>query len=76
KVGMFRPITLWPSPEKQIKELSLKYKKIFVVEMNMGQYYLEVQRIIGNNAEVIPINKVNGELIEPEFIIQSIRRFI
>ncbi len=76
KIGMFRPITLWPSPEEQIRKLSLKCKKIFVVEMNMGQYSLEVQRIAGKNAEVIPINKVNGELIEPDFITQSIRRFI
>ena len=73
---MFRPITIWPSPERKINEISKKYKKIFVVEMNMGQYCLEIQRIAGKNAEVIPINKVNGELIEPDFISQSIRRSI
>lgn len=76
KIGTFRPITLWPSPEKRIKELSLKYKKIFVAEMNKGQYYLEIQRIAGRNADVIPINKVNGELLEPDYIIQTIRGLI
>ena len=76
KIDMFRPITIWPSPERKINEISKKYKKIFVVEMNMGQYCLEIQRIAGKNAEVIPINKVNGELIEPDFISQSIRRSI
>jgi len=76
KVGLFRPITLWPSPEKQIKELGKKYRKIFVVEMNMGQYYSEVKKIVGNDAEVYSISKVNGELIEPKYIIESLRRFI
>ena len=36
KVGLFRPITLWPSPEKKLKEIGKKFKNILVTELNMG----------------------------------------
>lgn len=73
KVGMFRPITIWPSPEKQILALAKKVKKIIVVEMNLGQYYLEVDRIAGKLTKVYKYGRVNGELITPEEIISYIK---
>ena len=73
KLGLFRPITMWPSPRKQIEELSKRVKKIIVVEMNLGQYYLEVDRIAGKNTEVIKYGRVNGELITPEEILNIVK---
>lgn len=73
KVGMFRPITMWPFPKKQIEELAKKVKKVVVVEMNMGQYYLEVDRIAGKHTEVIKYGRVNGELITPDEILNIIK---
>ncbi|WP_077367620.1 2-oxoacid:acceptor oxidoreductase subunit alpha [Anaerosalibacter sp. Marseille-P3206] len=73
KVGMFRPITMWPFPRKQIEELSKKVKKVIVVEMNMGQYFLEVDRIAGKHTEVIKYGRVNGELITPEEILKIVK---
>ena len=73
KVGMFRPIPMWPFPEKQIEELSKKVKKIIVVEMNMGQYFLEVDRIAGKHTEVIKYGRVNGELITPDEILKIVK---
>lgn len=73
KVGMFRPITMWPFPKKQIDELSKKVKKIVVVEMNMGQYFLEVDRIAGKHTEVIKYGRVNGELITPDEILKIVK---
>lgn len=72
KAGLFRPITIWPFLEKQIKEISKKVKEIYVAEMNLGQYYLEVERVAGKYCDVKKINKVNGELITPVEIINSI----
>jgi 2-oxoglutarate ferredoxin oxidoreductase subunit alpha len=65
KVGLFKPITIWPSPQKQVLELAKKMKRIIVVEMNMGQYLLEVERIAGKYTEVLGYGRVNGELITP-----------
>ena len=72
KVGMFRPITMWPFPEKQVLELSKQVKKIIVIEMNLGQYYLEVDRIAGKHTEVTKYGRVNGELITPNEILSVI----
>ena len=73
KVGLFRPITIWPSPEKQLIELSNKVKRIVVVEMNAGQYFLEVDRIAGKNTLVEKYGRVNGEIITPEEIVSVVK---
>lgn len=72
KVGLFRPITIWPVLEKQILEIAKKTKTIYVAEMNLGQYFYEVERIAGKYCNVKKINKVNGELITPNEIISVI----
>ena len=72
KVGMFRPITIWPFLEKQINEVSKNVKQIYVAEMNLGQYFLEVDRVAGKNCIVNKINRVNGELITPDEIVEAI----
>ena len=72
KVGMFRPITIWPFPEEQISNLSKKIKKILVVEMNMGQVILEVQRT-ACGSKVYGLHIVNGEPITPDQIFAKIK---
>jgi 2-oxoglutarate ferredoxin oxidoreductase subunit alpha len=72
KVGMFRPITIWPFPDEQISNLSKKIKKILVVEMNMGQVILEVQRT-ACGSKVYGLHIVNGEPITPDNILAKIK---
>lgn len=72
KVGMFRPITIWPFLEKQINNVAEKAKEIYVAEMNMGQYFLEVDRVAGKKCAVKKINKITGELITPKEIIDTV----
>lgn len=72
KAGMFRVKTVWPSPKKAISLLSKKVKKIYVVEHNLGQYLLEVQRIVNGNCEVDFIGKIDGTVLTPDDIISKI----
>ncbi len=72
KVGMFRPITMWPVLEKQISAIADTAKEIYVAEMNYGQYFYEVDRIAGKKCPVKKIVKVTGELITPNEIIAAI----
>ncbi len=72
KVGMFRPITIWPFLEKQINQIADKAKEIYVAEMNLGQYFLEVDRVAGKKCPVKKINKISGELITPEEITYAV----
>jgi 2-oxoglutarate ferredoxin oxidoreductase subunit alpha len=72
KVGLFRPITIWPFPEERLIELSKKTKMIIAPEMNLGQMVLEVERICSKHTKIERLNKVNGEIIYPEEIISKI----
>ncbi len=72
KVGMFRPITLWPSPEKRMHDLGQKFDKVLTVELNMGQYLEEVQRCMGR-LDIEKLIKVNGRPFSPADIIQKVK---
>jgi len=72
KVGMFRPITLWPSPATRIKELTDKFEKVLVTELNLGQYLEEVQRASGRR-DLDTLLKANGRPISPLEIIEKVR---
>ena len=76
KVGLFRPITLWPFPEERVRELAEKADTIVVAEMNLGQIVLEVERICGSKTKVERVNKVNGEIIYPEEITKKIEEVL
>lgn len=52
KVGLFRPITLWPFPTQRLAELSQKTKAILVVEQSLGQLVQDVKLAVGNQIPV------------------------
>ena len=72
KAGLFRPITLWPSPEKKIKEYTDKIKDVLVVELNIGQYMDEIQRASGR-LDLKGLYKVNGRPISPYEIVNEVK---
>ncbi len=72
KVGMFRPITLWPSPEKRMNELGKKFDTVLSVELNQGQYLEEVQRSMGR-LDIHKLTKTNGRPFSPNDIIQKVK---
>lgn len=76
KVGLFRPVTVWPFPEKELEALSKKVKHIVVAEHNYGQILLEVQRIVKDNCPVSHIGKVDGTTITPDEIINHIKEVL
>lgn len=71
KVGLFRPITLWPSPAKQIQALGKKFDKVLMIELNKGQYLQEVERVMQKNVRFL--GKANGRSISPSEIIKTIK---
>ena len=77
KVGLFRPITLWPSPEEKINELCSKFDKVLVTEMNKGQYFKEIQRASGRKASTFAtLFKANGRSISPTEIKTKIKEIV
>ena len=68
KVGTFRPITLFPFPNKRLAELSQTVKKFVVVEVNMGQMVNDVKLAVNGNVPVELIHKGVGTPPDPEDI--------
>jgi len=73
KVGLFRPLTLWPFPEKRIAEIGKKVKGIVVPELNLGQMNLEVERVVKGACPVLHLGRVDGEPINPGQIIAKVK---
>ncbi len=72
KVGLFKAETLFPTPDKRLRELSQQAKCFVVPEMNWGQMVLEVERIVGKNADVQGFNRVDTLPITPQQIADKI----
>lgn len=72
KVGMIRPITLWPFPTKRIAELAQKAKKFLVVEMNMGQMLNDIKLAVNGAVPVEFFGKAAGEWLGVEEITARI----
>ena len=74
KVGLIRPITLWPFPEDVIRERSKKVKKVLTVEMNLGQMLEDVKLAVNGVAPVEFLGKPGGTIFTPEEIYEHIRK--
>jgi 2-oxoglutarate/2-oxoacid ferredoxin oxidoreductase subunit alpha len=72
KVGLFRPITLWPFPEEAFRKAIKKAKHIIVPEMNAGQLILEIERLASAKQKPVGINRIDGEVIDPSDILKKI----
>ena len=73
KVGYIKIDTPWPFPEKQILELTEGAKHVIVVEMNLGQMFWEVERLLKGKTSVHFMAKIGGLLPTPEEIISQIK---
>lgn len=72
RCGIFRIITLWPFPERELKALSKRVKRIVVAEHNYGQMLLEVERVVSGRTDVRFVGKVDGTVIMPDEILSKV----
>jgi 2-oxoglutarate ferredoxin oxidoreductase subunit alpha len=73
RVGLFRPITIWPFPSARIEEIGKKVKGFIVAEMNLGQIIGEVERATRREVPVVGLNRVDGLLITPSEILAKVK---
>lgn len=76
EVGLIRPITLWPFPEKTIKQATDHCQKILVVEMSLGQMMEDVQRAVNGCAMVDFYGRAGGMVPTSAEILAKIRKII
>jgi 2-oxoglutarate ferredoxin oxidoreductase subunit alpha len=60
KVGLFRPITLWPFPKARLKKLASEGRRFLVVELNTGQMLEDVKLAVGDGVTVDFLGKWGG----------------
>ncbi|HMK61444.1 MAG TPA: 3-methyl-2-oxobutanoate dehydrogenase subunit VorB [Dissulfurispiraceae bacterium] len=72
KVGMFRPISLFPFPEVRISDLAGLHKRFLVVELNMGQMIEDVRLAVNGKSEVLFYGRPGGSVITPEELQEKI----
>ena len=72
KVGMFRPITVWPFPEKQLRARLPQLRNILMVEHNHGQMLQEVLRTVSGALPVDFLGRIDGTVISPEDILAKL----
>lgn len=65
KVGLIRPISLWPFPSKAIKEISKRVRHFFVFEMNMGQMVEDVKLALEGGGDVYFYGRPGGIILAP-----------
>jgi 2-oxoglutarate ferredoxin oxidoreductase subunit alpha len=75
-VGMIRIQTLWPFPTKAIFNFGQKVSHIIVPEMNLGQIAHEVEHAVRGGAEVLRVNRITGDPIDPAEILAKIKECI
>ncbi len=74
KVGLFRPITLWPFPEKELAAMAEGKKGILVVEINAGQMIEDVRLTINGERRVEHFGRLGGVVPEPVEIINALKK--
>ncbi|MEJ2521012.1 MAG: 2-oxoacid:acceptor oxidoreductase subunit alpha, partial [Desulfuromonadales bacterium] len=76
KAGLFRPLTIWPFPEKRTAELAKQCKAIVVAEMNLGQMVYEVERVAKGECVVAHEGRVDGEPVNPGQIVDKVKEVL
>ncbi len=74
KVGLIRPITLWPFPKKIIKEATQNAKNLLVVEMNMGQMVDDVRLAVECKLPVQFFGRTGGIIPTPAEVLEVINK--
>lgn len=65
--------TIWPFPRKALAPLLKDKNKIIVPELNLGQLIIEIEALMAGKAQVIPLNRMDGEVITPAQILAAIK---
>ena len=72
KVGLFRPVTLWPFPEQALEELIPQVKGVLVAEMNAGQMLEDVERIVAHRRPIHFLGHMGGVIPLPDEIQEAL----
>ncbi len=73
KVGLLRPITLFPFPEKRLAELATRVKGMLCVEMSAGQMVEDVKLSVNGRVPVYHFGRMGGIIPTPEEVVENLK---
>ena len=73
KVGILRPITLWPFPTKALAEMAKRVKGILVAELNAGQMIEDVKLAVNGKVNVQHFGRLGGIVPNPDEIVEALK---
>ena len=73
KAGFIKLETVWPFPESMLRSAAKNATRVIVVEMNLGQIFYEVQRVLKDH-KVENLPKIGGEMHKPDEILEKIEK--
>ena len=76
KVGLLRPITLWPFPSVKIAELGKRMKGILTLEINAGQMVEDVRLAVECSIPVEYFGRLGGIIPEPEEVVDVLKKMV
>jgi 2-oxoglutarate ferredoxin oxidoreductase subunit alpha len=74
KLGLIRPVTLWPFPAKAVDEIGRDKQTVLVVEMSLGQMYEDVLLSVCGGAQVSLLGHTGGGLPTEQEIIETAKK--
>jgi 2-oxoglutarate ferredoxin oxidoreductase subunit alpha len=74
KVGLLRPRTIWPFPDKEVRRLAQRVRAIVVPEMNLGMLAHEVEWAAAGATRVVPVMRVDGQPLSPQQVLEAIEK--
>ncbi len=74
RVGMIRPLTIWPFPTGAVEHMADQVRAVIVPEMNLKQMSWEVQAAVAGRAKVVDYGRVDGKLITPSEIKELVKK--
>jgi len=75
KLGLFRPITLWPFPYEPLKKLSERVQTILTVEMSAGQMWEDVRLAVAERADTPFYGEMGGVVPTPRGILREVKKY-
>jgi len=75
KVGLFQALTIWPFPDRELRERFKRIKKVLTVELNMGQTKYEIERVAPRDVKQRDLLRANGIPFTPQEVLRAIKEF-
>ena len=72
KLGFFRPISLFPFPEKELASLANPKRRFITIELNAGQMVEDVRLAVNGKSEVLFYGRTGGAIMTPEDIYEEL----